>query len=299
MKLLECCLQTAANNFISSALNNLYLQYRFCPGISRFKPWWLGQDKTWKHLQAANFLYKTSWMCPWEFLPGISTASQTPIKQSESAAMTWELNLGPSGCNSHQHQEPKRVFTIHHLPVYPPHKENPKILEGIPGKQRNYRFHRGKYHPPSTLKTSLQPELFYDSLMLYLTLIRLRGQQIPVCMEMQFTIYQAIKHFNPKEGSTGFLPQSQQVNLTQFVLQAWQQWRQEINLSGCKETQFQGTVSSPFRVTMSTQTENNESNLECKTSPKIQEKASRRQHLIASKIRNQEKDVLFAKYFML
>lgn len=28
------------------------------------------------------------------------------------------------------------VFTIDLLPVYPPHKENPKILEGIPGKQR-------------------------------------------------------------------------------------------------------------------------------------------------------------------
>lgn len=110
MKLLECCLQTADNNFISSALKHLYIQYRFCPGISRFKPWWLGQDKTWKHLKAANFLYKTSWMCPREFLPGISTVIQTPIKQSKSAATTWEFSLGPFGCNSHQQQEPKEFF---------------------------------------------------------------------------------------------------------------------------------------------------------------------------------------------
>lgn len=91
MKLLECCLQTAANNFISSALNHLYLQYRFCPGISRFKPWWLGQDKTWKHLKAANFLCKTSWRWPREFLSGISTVTQTPIKH---------LNLQQSQENS-------------------------------------------------------------------------------------------------------------------------------------------------------------------------------------------------------
>lgn len=97
------------------------------------------------------------------------------------------------------------------------------ILEGIPDKERNtdcrnYRFHRAKYHPSSTLQTNVQPELFYDSMILYITLIGLRGQ-IPVCMKMQFTIYQAIKHFNP-QGSTGLFPQSQQVNLTQFVLQA-------------------------------------------------------------------------------
>lgn len=100
----------------------------------------------------------------------------------------------------------KRVFTIHHLPVYPSHRESPKRLEGTPGKQkhRNDRFHRAEYHHSATLQTNLQPELFYDSMMFYLTLIRLRGQQIHVCMKMQFKIYQDIKHFNPKEGSAGF-----------------------------------------------------------------------------------------------
>lgn len=168
MKLLECCLQTAANNFISSALNHLYLQYRFCPGISRFKPWWFGQDKTWKYLQTDNFLCKTSWRWPREFLPGISTVTQTPIKQSKSAAITGEFSLGPFGYKPHLQQEP-RVFTIHHLPVYPPHKENPEILEGTPDKERNtdcrnYRFHRASFFNITNQCATWVTSWFHDAL---------------------------------------------------------------------------------------------------------------------------------------
>lgn len=114
-------------------------------------------------------------------------------------------------------------------------------------KHRNYRFHRAKYHPSSTLQTNLQPELFYDSTMLYLTLIRWRGQQAPVCrkISLQFTKLSSI--LSPKKDLQDFSLNHSKWNLTQFVLQAWLQWRQEINCVDVNEHNSKGFFINPIQ----------------------------------------------------
>lgn len=133
----------------------------------------------------------------------------------------------------------KRVFTIHHLPVYPPHRESPKRLEGTPGKQRN---------------TEMTDFIEQNIIILqhYKSICNLNYFMIPWCFilhwldwedsrfmfvwkcSLKFTKISSISTL--KKDLQDFFPQSQQVNLTQFVLQAWLQWRQEMNLCGCKET---------------------------------------------------------------